>query len=929
MDTWSDQHTWDAMLDNVRIVVSTYQILFDALKHGFVTLDSLALIVFDEGWSTPAPTKSRADPPYLAHNCLGKSACGRLMSEIYWPAKQNNREVPHILGLTASPVIRSGSASLEELEQRLDAVCRSPNKHRDELMAHANQPDMSIVCYGSLPVPLERGGGYTPNMLALLDTYRNLDITEDPSILRLRAENTARSRDRLERAIMKHDTFVQGQMKSFCERSAEICRQLGPWAADYYVNRVVSDVTARFESRDHLVTDSKDAEMLYLVGVFNRIQLQPPSDDLTTKNLSNKMRELVQILVSFKEDPMGIVFAKERATVAVLAHFLSIHPEVRSRYRVGAIVGISKPPGSKQSFLDLNRKDDLASLQHFRTGRINLLVATSVLEEGIDVPACNLVVCFDKPNQLKSFIQRRGRARKQTSQLSLLVDDTSIHAVKEWQDQEDAMKNMYKDELRELEHIKYVEESEDVDFFPLLTALSTGLSLTIDDAKSHLEHFCRTLTSRKFVDTRPYYVVRNVSSVDSESTHVPGLVMLRATVHLPISLPTELRTAESSRSWFSEKNACKDAAFQAYKALYQAGLVNEHLLPMKDSDMFKSIETRPGMATVREQLDPWPMVAMAWREGQKLHRRSLRFTDADGSHLAHFEVALPVPVPNFQKLLLHWDADAVWTVEVTDSDSGTDMPGLESDDTATLLALAYGHRWPIQQEGHIVRFLSRNGPLDRQGIGNNEFEADTFENLMETHLVRETTNSNHPYFYAGWLPTKPPVELVRRPYRGFEESTQNVPYVAVGNWPKKAGYFRQPKLQPQTPSAKPYFRVLPASETRVDSIPAVYSQFGMLLPSIIHALEVHLVATELLTTRLSSLGLTDLSLVVTAICTPAAREPTDYEKIEFLGDSILKLCATGNCLAKRMSFFPFPPFLIPPFPFRIQQPLTTLPVFVF
>ena len=49
VDAWSNQETWDAALLNIRVVVSTYQILFDALAHAFVTLDLLSLIVFDEG----------------------------------------------------------------------------------------------------------------------------------------------------------------------------------------------------------------------------------------------------------------------------------------------------------------------------------------------------------------------------------------------------------------------------------------------------------------------------------------------------------------------------------------------------------------------------------------------------------------------------------------------------------------------------------------------------------------------------------------------------------------------------------------------------------------------------------------------------------------------------------------------------------------
>jgi len=49
VDSWSTREIWDAALADVRIVTAPYQILFDALSHGFVQLESLALIVFDEG----------------------------------------------------------------------------------------------------------------------------------------------------------------------------------------------------------------------------------------------------------------------------------------------------------------------------------------------------------------------------------------------------------------------------------------------------------------------------------------------------------------------------------------------------------------------------------------------------------------------------------------------------------------------------------------------------------------------------------------------------------------------------------------------------------------------------------------------------------------------------------------------------------------
>lgn len=39
------------------------------------------------------------------------------------------------------------------------------------------------------------------------------------------------------------------------------------------------------------------------------------------------------------------------------------------------------------------------------------MVATAVIEEGLDVPQCNLVIRFNKPNNFSSYMQSKGRAR--------------------------------------------------------------------------------------------------------------------------------------------------------------------------------------------------------------------------------------------------------------------------------------------------------------------------------------------------------------------------------------------------------------------------------------------------------------------------------------------------------------------------------------
>ncbi len=80
----------------------------------------------------------------------------------------------------------------------------------------------------------------------------------------------------------------------------------------------------------------------------------------------------------------------------------------------------------------LSQKQQGEVLQSFRDGTVNCLVATSVAEEGLDIPATDLVIFYEPvPSEIRS-IQRRGRTgRTQTGKVVLLVtrgtQDVAIH----------------------------------------------------------------------------------------------------------------------------------------------------------------------------------------------------------------------------------------------------------------------------------------------------------------------------------------------------------------------------------------------------------------------------------------------------------------------------------------------------------------------
>ncbi|KAI9823834.1 MAG: hypothetical protein M1819_001114 [Sarea resinae] len=600
VEYWGEQHIWDAALTNVRIVVSTHQILFDALTHGFVSMNNLALIVFDE-----------------AHHCTQSHAANRIMRHFYHPLlEQEDASIPHILGLTACPNTTGKVDGLQIVEQNLDAVSKTPKLHRQELLQYVHPPELRQVVYP--PPEME-----DPKSLRVLRTlYENLDIRKDPYVVALSLSQDTNDQRQLKRTLLNKKTYCQDQLRKFLQKAEHIHEELGAWATSFYISSCIAKFTAAVRANTQLQLECNDEEIDYLYKKLTGTETQIfcPELSASSTQISPKVECFIDVLVEESSLSFtGLAFVQQRATVAVLSHLLSVHPRTKHLLKCGTFVGASGNPRRKDSIGDLvDITGQWDSLKQLKESKKNLVIGTSVLEEGIDISACHIVICFSKPPNLRSFIQRRGRARKAKSKYVLMFGGDEHSATTDKYSQlEQEMKGAYEDDMRLVQNLRAREDINEADGYQYRVE-STGALLILDSAKHHLYHFCATVSTKKYVDVRPEFFISEDASTGR----------LSASVLLPSSVDSSLRTAHGSSSWNTEKMAKKDACFQAYVALHKGGLVNDNLLPVlsdEEEDPDESFLSKiPAIVAVSELFNPWIGVAEKMQHADTLYSSTVQ-----------------------------------------------------------------------------------------------------------------------------------------------------------------------------------------------------------------------------------------------------------------------------------------------------------------
>lgn len=428
--------TVQALTENkIDLLVMTSQILLNLMADEcpILRMSDISVLVFDE-----------------AHHCLGNHTYNQIMRDYY--KVTSNRFKPLVLALTASPAgadkLEATITKLEDLLSNLCACARMPVRSRD-LELYWNRPETSYQV-----VPLNR-------KQQLLQSSVELYLTSMTRVI----EEQARSPRALE-GLRVLSPFYRGALRKVIDRCyGDKTRVKGLALAEHTmhmlsvveVNNILGNeyaVECIEECIRQLQVATSPMEQLKktLIGSSHELKLLESSirslrhaSSLFTS--SDRYQQLTTELKKFiyqvtgDATSRGIIFVKMRKTAYKLCERLREEMAICQQLNPAFLVG----HGQGSDGMDWRGEQDEV-LKKFRSGEVKLLVSTSVLEEGLDVPACNLIIRFDSALTLRALVQSRGRAsRRPDSRFVVICSDDkeqteAFESIRKEQNMEQAMR---------------------------------------------------------------------------------------------------------------------------------------------------------------------------------------------------------------------------------------------------------------------------------------------------------------------------------------------------------------------------------------------------------------------------------------------------------------------------------------------------------
>jgi Fanconi anemia group M protein len=373
------------------IIFSTPQAFMNDLISSRVNISDVVLLVFDE-----------------AHRATGDYA--------YTFIAERYLEEPNtlILGLTASP----GSS-----KEDVDEVCRNLFIKHVEVRSIFS-PDVKPYVCGIhvewrkvvLPQIFHEVKKCFKNFLAReLRVAREQGFIKNVSVGEIRLKDILEAKEKVRSELkalgkpreLLHRVSLSLHASIHAIRAIELLETQGFTALKSYFNNLTERAKARLLTHVKLIlSDSQVKQALTL------------TDEALTRGLDHpKVEELVKAVNDALQRGARrvIVFTNYRSTSAKLVEVLgSVGKTVSAARLVGQM--------SRERDRGLSQKEQIAILDDFKAGKYNVLVATQIGEEGLDIAECDEVIFYDNVPSAIRFIQRRGRTgRKWPGKVTVLM----------------------------------------------------------------------------------------------------------------------------------------------------------------------------------------------------------------------------------------------------------------------------------------------------------------------------------------------------------------------------------------------------------------------------------------------------------------------------------------------------------------------------
>lgn len=467
----------------------TPQILLDALRNAFVNFEMICLLIIDE-----------------CHRAGGNHPYASIMKEFYHKAIKK----PKVFGMTASPLTKKGVSSAQDCETQLrilESILDSQLytvQDREELEKVTPSATLKYCYYHPAKfdhqeLKLKLDSSRSKLEVELLDMQSSVkgnfqDTKEKLEIIRKRLSNN-------------HAKIIYciDELGLLCAYEAvKICLANAPKAAEecdifkesclkcsYFLEEALSLIGNSLPNGHEIIFDAGfDYENLVAAGY-----------------ISSKLYHLFLLFKTFGEaTKVSCLIFVERIITAKVVDIIVKRVADLSHLEVSYMTGNSTSVDAMSSKLQNE------TLESFRSGKVILLFATDVVEEGIDVPNCSTVIRFDIPKTVRSNVQSRGRARQSGSQFIIMLERGNAKQREHVCDILRSEKFMMQT-AKKLDPNSCVVKPAKIKEPETYRVESTGASVTHDSSVSLIHRYCSKLPAEKFYTTKPDF---KVSMVEDE-----------------------------------------------------------------------------------------------------------------------------------------------------------------------------------------------------------------------------------------------------------------------------------------------------------------------------------------------------------------------------------------------------------------------------